>query len=94
MCKKDMSFSVICRLISSCAYIRIIWYYIFMKIETQYSYETKWTLTNELDLLKVIEEEIGDADTKGILLYIKEAIKTGKIIAVGTCRFKEKRAGK
>ncbi len=62
-----------------------------MKIETQYLYETKWTLTSELDLLKVIEEEIGDADSKGTLLYIEEAIKNTKVITVGTCRFRKKR---
>jgi len=61
-----------------------------MKIETQYLYETKWTLTSELDLLKVIEEEIGDADSKGTLLYIKEAIKNTKVITVGTCRFRKR----
>jgi len=60
-----------------------------MKIETQYSYETKWTLTNEADLLKVIEEEIGDADPKGTLVYIKGAIRDGKVITVGSCRFKK-----
>ena len=59
-----------------------------MKIQTQYSYEKTWTTTNENDLLRVIEEEIGDADPKGTLFYIKEAIKTGKVITVGTCRFR------
>lgn len=61
-----------------------------MKIETQYSYEKKWTLTNEVDLLQVIEKEIGDADMKGTLLYIEEAIKNGKVITVGTCKFRKK----
>ena len=42
-------------------------------------------------LLKVIEEEIGDADSKGTLLYIEEAIKNTKVITVGTCRFRKKR---
>ncbi len=47
-----------------------------------------WTTTNEKDLLRIIEEEIGDADVKGTLLYIKESIKNGKSITVGSCRFK------
>ena len=59
-----------------------------MKIQTQYTYEKTWTTTIEADLLKIIEEEIGDADPKGTLEYIKEAIKGGKIITVGSCRFR------
>ncbi|MFT5660561.1 MAG: hypothetical protein ACI9TV_001203 [Sulfurimonas sp.] len=61
-----------------------------MKIQTQYSYEKTWTDTNEKDLLRMIEEEIGDADPQGTLLYVKEVIKNGKTITVGNCRFKIK----
>lgn len=60
-----------------------------MKIETQYNYEKTWKITDEDDLLKIIAEEVGDADPKGTLEYIKEAIKTGKVILVGSCRFKK-----
>ena len=59
-----------------------------MNIQTQYSYEKIWTLTSEKDLLKIIQEEVGDT-TSGTLTYIKEAIKNGKIISVGTCKFRE-----
>lgn len=59
-----------------------------MRIQTQYNYEKTWTITNEKDLLRIIEEEIGDADVAGTLSYIKEVIKTGKTISVGSCRFK------
>lgn len=59
-----------------------------MKIQTQYTYETTWTLTQEVDLLRIIVEEVGDADPKGTLDYVKEAIKGGKTITVGTCRFR------
>jgi hypothetical protein len=62
-----------------------------MQIETQYSYEKTWTLTNEADLLKVITEEIGDADPEGTLKYIKEVMKTGKEISVGSCKFREQK---
>lgn len=62
-----------------------------MKIQTQYTYENKWTTTNEADLLKIIEDEIGDADPKGTLDYVKEVIKTGKVITVGSCRFRIQR---
>ena len=61
-----------------------------MKIETQYSYEKIWTLTQESDLLKIIAEEVGDADPQGTLLYIKESIKNGKEITVGSCKFRKK----
>ena len=60
-----------------------------MKIQTQYNYEKTWTTTNEKDLTKIIVEEIGDADPEGTLLYIKEAIKGGKVISVGSCKFKK-----
>ncbi|MDF1874971.1 hypothetical protein JHD48_04405 [Sulfurimonas sp. SAG-AH-194-I05] len=59
-------------------------------IQTQYSYETTWSDTSEKDLLRMIEEEIGDADPKGTLSYIQDAIKNGKVITVGSCRFKLK----
>ena len=61
-----------------------------MKIQTQYSYEKTWADTNDKDLLRIIEEEIGDAGVEGTLLYVKEAIKGGKVITVGSCRFKLK----
>lgn len=60
-----------------------------MKIQTQYHYEKTWTTTNERDLLRIIEEEIGDADPNGTLLYVKEAIRSGKVITVGSCKFRE-----
>jgi len=59
-----------------------------MNIQTQYSYEKTWTKTNENDLLRMIEEEIGDADPKGTLNYIKEVIKNSKVISVGSCKFR------
>lgn len=59
-----------------------------MQIQTQYTYEKIWTTTQEKDLLRMIEEEIGDADPKGTLEYVKEAIKNGKVITVGACRFR------
>ncbi len=59
-----------------------------MQIETQYNYEKKWTLTREEDLLKIIEEEIGNADVQGTLAYIKSSLKKGKLISVGSCRFR------
>jgi len=61
-----------------------------MIIQTQYNYEKIWTDTIEKDLLRIIEEEIGDADPSGTLLYIKDAVKNGKTISVGECKFREK----
>ena len=63
-----------------------------MNIQTQYSYEKIWTDTSEKDLLRMIEEEIGDADPQGTLAYVKEAVKNSKVISVGSCKFREKEA--
>ena len=62
-----------------------------MKIETKYSYEKCYTLTQESDLLKIIEDEVGKAGAEGTLAYIKEAVKTGKTITVGSCKFRMKK---
>ncbi len=59
-----------------------------MKIQTKYSYEKIWNSTDEKDLLKIIEEEIGDADLKGTLSYVEDAIKNGKTIGIGSCKFR------
>ena len=61
-----------------------------MQIETRYSYEKIWTLTQERDLLKIIADEVGDADPQGTLLYVKERIKDGKEMSVGSCKFRKK----
>lgn len=61
-----------------------------MIIQTKYNYESAWRDTNEEDLLKIIEEEIGNADPKGTLDYIKESVAKGKTIMVGACKFRMK----
>ncbi len=61
-----------------------------MQIETKYSYEKVWSETQEDDLLKIISEEVGDADPKGTLEYIKEVCRSGKSINVGKCKFRKK----
>ena len=61
-----------------------------MIIQTQYNYEKSWSNTQERDLLRIIEEEIGDADPKGTLMYVVESIKSGKTISVGSCKFRKK----
>ena len=61
-----------------------------MKIQTQYSYEKIWTDTSENDLIKIISEEVGEDGAKGTLEYIKSVISNGKVITVGSCRFKIK----
>jgi len=62
-----------------------------MQIQTQYASEKNWITTKESDLLRIIEEEIGDADPKGTLDYVKEVIKKGKTITVGSCKFRIQR---
>jgi len=60
-----------------------------MKIESRYSYEKTWVLIQENDILKIIKEEIGSNDAaQGTFIYIKEAIKNGKEITVGNCKFR------
>lgn len=61
-----------------------------MNIQTQYAYEKSWSDTKEEDLLRIIAEEVGHADPKGTLIYIEEAIKNGKVITVGSCKFRAK----
>lgn len=61
-----------------------------MKIQTQYTYEKTWSDTTEKDLLRIIEEEIGDADPSGTLSYVKDVVKSGKVITVGSCKFRLK----
>jgi hypothetical protein len=62
-----------------------------MKIFTQYIYEKIWRLTSDTDALRIIEEELGDADPKGTWAYVKDEIGKGKTITVGECRFKSER---
>jgi len=59
-----------------------------MKIETKYNYEKSWTLTSQKDILKIIEEEIGDVDVQGVYDYITDVIKDGKETGVGSCKFR------
>ncbi len=59
-----------------------------MQIETKYSYEKIWRATSQNDLLKIIVEEVGDYDPEGVLKYVKESLKKGKIITVGSCGFR------
>lgn len=60
-----------------------------MKIETKYSYEKQWALTNENELLNIIAQEVGEADPKGTLMYILDVIKNDKVITVGSCKFRK-----
>jgi hypothetical protein len=59
-----------------------------MELWTQYTYEKKWTKTTQKEALKMIEEEMPEADAKGTLDYILIEINKGKIITLGECRFK------
>ena len=61
-----------------------------MVVQTKYNYEKVWSDTSEADLLKIIAQEVGDADPLGTLVYIKESIKSGKAINVGSCKFRLK----
>ena len=59
-----------------------------MDIYTQYTYEKKWMKTSQKDALRMIEEEMPDADADGTLKYILAEIQKGKTVTLGECRFK------
>ncbi len=63
-----------------------------MQLLTQYITEKRWVPTNRKDALRIVREEAGDADPAGVLEYILEATKHGKVVTVGTCRFKQERS--
>ena len=52
-------------------------------IYTQYIYEKTWQKTTQEDALKIIEEEMPQADAKGTLAYILKEIEKGKTITLG-----------
>jgi hypothetical protein len=58
-----------------------------MELYTKYSYEKKWSKTNEKDALRMIVEEMPETDAQGTLSYIMSEIKKGKTITLGDCRF-------
>ncbi len=62
-----------------------------MQLLTRYINETRWMPTNRKDALRIVREEAGDADPEGVLEYILEATKSGKVVTVGTCRFKQEK---
>jgi len=57
-------------------------------IYTQYVYEKTWSKTSQKDALRIIEEEMPDADAQGTLKYILSEIQKGKTITLGECRFR------
>ena len=58
-----------------------------MELYTKYSYEKKWSKTNEKDALRMIVDEMPETDAQGTLSYIMSEIKKGKTITLGDCRF-------
>ena len=59
-----------------------------MMLYTQYTYEKKWTKTSEKEALRMINEEMPEADAEGTLSYILAEIAKGKTITLGESRFK------
>lgn len=56
---------------------------------TQYVKETRWMPTTRKDALRIIAEEVGDADPEGTLAYVLGATQNGKTVTVGSCRFRQ-----
>jgi len=55
---------------------------------TQYTYEKKWLKTSSKDALRMISEEMPETDAEGTLAYIMSEIAKGKMVTLGSCRFK------
>ncbi len=64
--------------------------YNVVDIYTQYIYEKKWQKTSQKDALRMIEEEMPEADAESTLKYIISQIEKGKTITLGECRFSSK----
>ena len=62
-----------------------------MQLLTQYLTETRWVPTGREDALRIVTEEVGDADPAGTLQYVLEATRGGKVVTVGSCRFKQEK---
>jgi hypothetical protein len=58
-----------------------------MDLYTRYSYEKKWSKTTEKEALRMIVEEMPQTDAQGTLSYIMAALKKGKTVTLGDCRF-------
>jgi len=56
-------------------------------IYTQYTYEKKWMKTSQKDALRMISEEMPEADAEGTLSYILSELKKSKVVTLGTCKF-------
>lgn len=59
-----------------------------MDIYTQYTYEKKWLNTSHKDVLRMIGKEMPETDAEGTLKYILSEIAKGKMVTLGTCKFK------
>ena len=59
-----------------------------MNLQTQYTYEKKWTQTSHKDALRIILEEMPETDAQSTLAYIISEVAKGKTITLGQCRFK------
>jgi len=64
-----------------------------MKMYTRYDYENRWTPTSEKEALKMILEEMPETDAEATLRYIDAEIEKGKVVTLGTCRFKRLKNG-
>ncbi len=58
-------------------------------VETQFLREKRWVPTSREDALRIIAEEMPETDAEGTLAYILSAIKEGKTVTLGECRFRQ-----
>jgi hypothetical protein len=59
-----------------------------VELYTQYLYEKRWSKTTKEQALRMIQQEMPQADAEATLKYILEQLQKGKAITLGECRFK------
>lgn len=59
-----------------------------VELYTQYNYEKQWQKTSQKDLLRMIEEEMPETDGPSTLKYIVSEVEKGRVVTLGSCRFK------
>ncbi len=60
-----------------------------LQLETQFVKEKQWVPTAHDDALRILKEEVGDADPQGVFDYVLSTTQKGKVITVGSCRFRQ-----
>jgi len=57
-------------------------------LDTQYIQEKRWIAASRDEILKMILEEMPETDAEGTLAYLLSETDKGKVVTLGSCRFK------